>query len=233
MKKIFLIAISFFIVLLSSCQEKERYTKIPFYDLHKTYIGDSIFLNDVIKTIVFVDTSYEIDSIVFNWYSTKMHRLQNLQTFKNGKNIFENIEYYENGNVKKYSFLDEENSSYYYERLYHSDGSLLKINGHLFFQGFIIDTVSKSLDIKRGSTINYRIYYPDPPDCISRIYVKNDDGSVYDVFKKSSFLNFLQTTYQDNNTLGTYKVNIEFEQKDKSMDTTILYNRAVIYKVIP
>ena len=95
----------------------------------------------------------------------------------------------------------------------HENGVLIKINGYLFFQGFIIDTTSKNLDIKKGSTINYRIYYPNPPDCISSIYIKNDDGSTYDVFKKSSFLNFLQTTYQDNSTIGTYKINIMLEQK--------------------
>ncbi|MBS1927430.1 MAG: hypothetical protein JST95_02405 [Bacteroidetes bacterium] len=232
MRKKYLIAISFFAVLLASCAEKEKYTKKPFYDLHKKHIGDSIFLNDDIKKIIFIDTSYEIDSIVFSWYSKVHGNLKSAETFKGGKNVFENIEYHENGNIKKYLFVDEDNPNYYYERLYHENGTLLKITGYLFFQGFIVDTTSKSLDIKKGTTINYRIYYPNPPDCISRIYIKNDDGSIYDVFKKSSFLNFMQTTYQDNNIVGTYKVNIMFEQRDKSMDTTFLYNRAIIYKVV-
>lgn len=229
----FIAAISFFTILFYSCKEQDKYIKKPFYDLAKKHIGDSVFINGVVRKILFIDTTYEIDSIIFNRYSNANHNLRSIQTFKGGKYVFENIEYHENGNIKKYSFFDEDNPNYYYERLYYDNGVLVKITGHLFFQGFIVDTASKNLDIKKGSTIDYRIYYPNPPDCISRIYIKNDDGSIYDVFKKSSFLNFLQTTYQDNNTVGTYKVNIMLEQKDKSMDTTIMYNSSVIFNVIP
>lgn len=227
-----LIYFSFIAVMLLSCRQKERYIQSPFYDMNKKQIGDSIFLNDSITKIVFIDTTYEIDSIIFNRYPTSMRNLRSIQTFKRGRKIFENIEYYQNGNIQKYLFIDEENPNYYYERLYQVNGSLIKISGYLFFQGFIIDTASNSLAVKKGSTISYRIYYPNPPDCISRIYVKNDDGSIFDVFKKSPFLNFLQTVSQSNSSLGTFKVNITLEQHDKSLDTTVFYNKAVIYKVI-
>jgi hypothetical protein len=217
--------------LFASCKEEIRYGKVPFFDSCKKYIGDSIFENSRLVRLTFIDTSYEIDSIVFSRYNNSSNTLKSVHTYKKGKPVFENIEYYQNGVVKKYSFIDEDNPNYYYERLYHDNGALIKINGYLFFQGFIVDTASKNLNIKVGSTINYRIYYPNPPDCVSHIYIKNDDGSMYDVFKKSIFMNFLQTTYQDNSTEGVYKVNVMLEQKDKSMDTTVYYNRPFIYQV--
>ena len=159
--------------------------------------------------------------------------MKSLKTFKGGKNIFENIDYYENGNIKKYSFIDEDNSNYYYERLYHSSGALMKINGYLFFQGYIIDTVSKNLDIKKGTIMSYRIYYPNPPDCSAKIYIANDDGKLYDVFKKSNFINFLQTVYQDNNEIGTFKVNILLELKENNLDTIARYTHGLLYTVKP
>jgi antitoxin component YwqK of YwqJK toxin-antitoxin module len=232
MKK-YLIFLSFLAIVFIACREKEKYSTKPFYDLHKKCLGDSIFLNGVIKKIVFIDTSYEIDSIVFNWKDNTCKTLKSVQTFKRGKNVFENIEYYENGNIKKYSFIDEDNPNYYYKRFYNYDGVLENVNGYLFFQGFIIDTASKDQYMKKGSTINYRIYYPNPPDCISKVYIKNDDGTIYDVFMKSTFLNFLQTVYQDNKITGTFKINIVLEQKNKNMDTAIRYNHEFIFKVIP
>ena len=227
-----LTAFSFLAIMFIACKEKKKYSKKPFYDLQKKYLGDSIFLNGAIKKIAFIDTSYEIDSIVFNWYTNQSNTLKSVLTYKNGKNIFENIEYHENGNIKKYSFNDEDNPNYYYERFYNHDGVLEKIKGYLFFQGFIIDTTSKDQNIKKGSTINYRIYYPNPPDCISSLYIKNNDGTIYNVFKKSTFINFLQTVYQDNNTVGTYKTNIVLEQKNKNIDTVISYNNEFIFKVV-
>jgi len=229
-KEIFLMAL---VVVFISCSEKEIHTKKPFFDSYNRQIGDSFFVNNLVQKIIFLDTSYEIDSIVFTRKSKSSLFLQSVNTYKRGKKIFENIEYYDNGNIKKYSFIDEDNSSYYYERLYHNTGALTKINGEIFFQGFIIDTASKNIDIKKGSTISYRIYYPNPPDCVSNIYIKNDDNSIYDVFQKSNFLNFLQIANQDNDNIGTYKTNIMLELEDRSMDTTIQYIKGVIYKVIP
>ena len=221
-----------FLTFLFACKEKDRYTKKPFYNSHKQYVGDSIFINDYINKIVFIDSSYDIDSVVFNWY-VNTHKIKSMQTFRGGKNVYENKEYYENGNIKKYLFIDEDSSNYYYERLYNLNGHLEKVIGYLFFQGYIIDTTSKNIDIKKGATIQYLIYYPNPPDCATRIFIKSDDGTIYDVFSKSNFLDFLQTVYQDIPRAGTYKVNVALEQKDLSRDTIINYSKAAIFNVVP
>jgi hypothetical protein len=233
MKKYYFIITITFVNLLLSCNDEAGYVSRPIFDIHKKYIGDSIFVNHAIMKIIFIDTSYEIDSIVFSRYDNSSKSLKSIKTFKGGNNIFENIDYYENGNIKQYSFIDEDNGNYYYERQYHDSGPLIKIRGNIFFQGYIVDTVSKNLDVKVGSTVDYRIYYPNPPDCNVKIYIKNEDGTVYDVFGKSNFLNFMQTVYKDNNKLGNFKVTVLLELKDNSMDTTINYSHSFVYKVIP
>ena len=222
---------SIILFIFFSCNKKNEQTKAPFYDSNMKHIGDSIFDNKILSKINFTDTTYEIDSIVFKTNKGFKNRLVSINTYKNGKLIFENIEFYENGNIKKYLFIDEDNSNYYYERLYNKEGKFSTSAGCLFFQGYIIDSSSKSMDIRKGTTITYRIYYPNPPDCKTDIYIKNDDGSVYDVFNKSKFINFLQTVAQDNNELGTFKVNVQLKQK--SDDTIIFYSKDVIFNVIP
>lgn len=232
MKNNFFTKLLLFIALFTSCGKENSYFTKPFFDAKGKHIGDSVFIDNVVNKIVFIDSSYILDSIVFSRYNNPSNSLKSIESYNDGKRIFENIDYYENGNIKKYSFIDEDNSNYFYERLYHSSGALLKVNGYLFFQGYIIDTASKNSDIKKGSTINYRIYYPNPPDCNVKVYIKNDDGTVYNVFSKSKFLNFLQTAYQDNNELGTYKANIFIELKENSIDTIVRYNHEFIYKVV-
>lgn len=233
MKRYCFIGLVLFISLLLSCKMKSSYFVKPFFDLHNKYVGDSIFVNGAISKIIFKDTTYEIDSIVFYRYSDLPAVIKSIKTFKKGKNIFENIEFYKTGRIKKYSFIDEDDSNYYYERLYHESGVLVKINGKIFFQGFIIDTTSKGSVMKIGSQIEYRIFYPNPPDCKTRIYIKNDDGTCYDVFRKSEFLDYLQTVFSTNSELGNFKVTVALDQDDKSMDTTITYQKSLIFKVVP
>jgi hypothetical protein len=217
--------------LLESC--KENYTQKSFFDTKGNYLGDSIFVNNRIMKIVFTDSSFEIDSIVFRRYNNTKHSLQSKNTFKKNKTIFENINYYENGNIAQYLFINDDNENDYYERLYSDDGIIRYTKGYPFFKGFIIDTVSpKGMDIKRGVTICYRIYYANPPDCETKIYIKYDDGAIYDVFKKSKVVDFLQTVYQDNDEIGIYKVNVFLELKEKNTDTTLKYNKDVIFRVI-
>jgi hypothetical protein len=88
------------------------------------------------------------------------------------------------------------------------------------------------LELKKGEQIDYKIYYPNPPDCKTKLYIKYDDGKLFDVFKKSTFMNFLQTTSNDNDQIGTYKVNILLEIKGNNEDSAVDYNRVLFYKVI-
>ena len=227
-----IVYIAFFCIVLISCNERKTYLKKPFVDSKGKYIGDSFFVNNLIRKIVFVDSSYFIDSIVFNRYENFAKTLKDIRTFRMGKNIFENIDYFENGNIKKYSFIDEDNKDYFYERNYDNTGRLSSTKGYLFFQGYITNINTDNLEVRKGVSIDYKIYYPNPPDCKVNLYIKYDDGTKHDVFKKSKFLNFLQTVYQDNNELGTFKTNILLELKDKNTDSILRYNNELIYKVV-
>jgi hypothetical protein len=229
-KYTFIIVLTF--VAFFSCKDRDAYVKKPFFDTHKKYIGDSVFIDKAISRIVFIDSTYGIDSVVFKRYNNDRNSLKSVQTFKNGKIIFENINYFRNGNIRDYSFIDDDNENDLYKRLYDSSGHLLNIIGHLFFQGYITDVNTKTLEIKKGTSINYKIYYPNPPDCDVNLYVQYDDSTKFKVFKKSAFLNFLQTTSNDNDEPGTYKVNIllELKEKDNSIDR---YSNQLFYKVMP
>lgn len=230
MKHYFIVIISF--VVFVSCKSGKNDFIKPFFDFQNKHIGDSIFVKDSIKKIVFIDSSYIIDSIVFNRYDNPKRSLKSLRTFKDGRTIFENIDYYENGIIEKYSFIDEDDSTYLYERLYHNSGLLLKVNGNLFFQGYTTNINTQNLEVKKNSTIDYKIFYPNPPDCTVNLYLKADNGSLYQVFKKSHFLNFLQTGSNNANEIGTFKVNVLLVLKEHSIDTTVHYNHELIYKVV-
>ena len=222
----------FFLIFFISCDENIILQK-PFYDSKGAHVGDSLFINKLIKKIIFIDTSYTIDSIIFNRYENSENTLKNIRTFRKEKNIFENIDYFENGNIKKYSFIDEDNKNYFYERLYNDSGKIKSINGYLFFQGYVTNINTENLEIKKGQSIDYKIYYPNPPDCNVKIYIKYDDGTKFNVFKKSPFINFLQTVSNDNTELGTYKVNILLELMGKNKnDSIIQYNHELFYKVV-
>jgi len=234
MRKITLyIVVLIFISLLSSCKDKSVYLKKQFFDSKNKYIGDSIFINNIIKTIVFKDSSYVIDSIVYNRYNNSVNNLKSIQTFKNGKNIFENIDYFENGNIKRYSFIDEDNSNYYYQRNYDSNGNFLNTYGYVFFKGYVTNINLDNLEVKKGTTIDYKIFYPNPPDCKAKIYVRVNDSTLFDVFHKSKYLNFLQTVVKDNNELGTYQTNILLELKQNNNDSVIRYDKTLFFKVVP
>ncbi|TMN59323.1 hypothetical protein CWB89_23810, partial [Pseudoalteromonas piscicida] len=69
--------------------------------------------------------------------------------------------------------------------------------------------------IKRGTLLKYKIFYPNPPDCTSRMFIKNDDSTEYDVFAKVGFINFLQVTSSDNKELGVFKINVALVNKEK------------------
>jgi hypothetical protein len=215
-----------------SCNGTPTYFSKPIFDSDQKHIGDSIFSDNLIEKIIFTDSTYEIDSVVFSRYNNAARTIKAINTFMGGKVVFENNEYFENGNIKKYKFIDEDNSHCFYERLYNVNGKLMKSRGYLFFQGYIVDTVHPGIKIKKGTTIAYRIYYPNPPDCYSKVYITDETGVKYDVFKKSNFINFLQTVKQDNDEVGFYKATILLEMIDKSADTTMRFKQDAILEVV-
>jgi hypothetical protein len=53
---------------LSACDGKKLDFEKPLFDSDGKHIGDSCFLGGMIRKIVFVDTTYSIDSVVFSRY---------------------------------------------------------------------------------------------------------------------------------------------------------------------
>lgn len=230
MNKIILILLFLSFIILS-CETKNIVSKKPFFDSKGNYVGDSIFLNDLIDKITFADSTYIIDSIVFKRYADYKKHIQSIYTFKGGKNIFENIEYYTNGNMRKYAFIDEDNESYFYQRNYDTSGKLIDHIGEIFFQGYIEGINSETLEVKRNTTIKYNIFYPNPPDCVNEIYIKDNDKK-HKVFKKSKVLGFLQYVYQDNDKLGNFTVDVGLEIRERGHDSVSYFNKPLFFKVV-
>lgn len=221
------------LLIFGSCEEQVRITTKPIIDYEKKHIGDSIFYNDKIKKIVFYDSTYIIDSLVYSYGDPYMTVLASLNTYKAGKKIFENVEYYGNGNVRNYKFICEGNPNHYYERRYSLKGDLRKVNGYFFFQGYLETIPKQDSDIKRGTLLKYKIFYPNPPDCTSRMFIKNDDSTEYDVFSKVGFINFLQIASSDNNEVGIFKINVALVSKENKTKKTETCERSFFIKVVP
>lgn len=219
--------------LLFGCGSEENVYQSAFYDAAGKHIGDSVYLNGVIQKIVMRDSTYYIDSIVFSRYKNTGNTLKSAYTFKDGRRIFQNVDYYENGKIEKYAFIDEEQPTYRYERYYSEKGEVSDVRGYLFFQGFIENMSDIGIDVKLGTDLQYKIYYPNPPDCHVELYVEQDDGQLYNVFKKSKYIDFLKTVANSNESLGTFKVDIHLQLKDPSLDTIATYNHTFIFKVVP
>lgn len=215
-------------LIFISCNRNEDVFK-PILNSENKKIGDSIFSNGLIKKINFYDTSYIIDSIVFERYKNK--NIKSFGTFKNGTKVFENIEYYSNGKISKYFFIDEDRSDYYYERDYDTLENLKNTKGEIFFQGYVDDIDVNTLEVKKGNTLKLQIFYPNVPDCKVKLYIKYDDGRIYNVFTKSKYIDFLQYTSWDNNEIGIYKLNVWMDIEEKDSSLLKQYNNTLIYKV--
>jgi hypothetical protein len=220
-------------VAFMSCTNNTEYSSKPFFDPYGNKVGDSLFSDNLIQKIVFTDSTYVIDSVVFSRYDNPAKTVKSVNTFMNGKLVFENIYYYQNGKIAMYKFIDEEKSNYFYERRYSSEGAFLQSSGYVFFQGYIVDTSAiQEEKIRKGESIAYRIFYPNPPDCIAKVFVFDEDtGEKIDVYRKSSFLNFLQTCWQDTERRGFFKTTTLLELFDKHADSTIRKSESIIFDV--
>lgn len=219
------------LILVSACKRDCVVTIRPFLDKRQVHIGDSVFLDNSLSKIIITDSTYEIDSIIFSRYTDVNKTLKSINTYAKGVPIFENIYFHENGVIKEYRFLDDDNNRVFYSRLYSNEGKLISTNGTPFFQGFVTGINTDNLEVKSGTIVNYRIYYPNPPDCSVDILIKYDNGNTYSVFKKSPFINFLQTTGANTDDTGTFKTNVFLLLKEKNGDS-VRYNRELFYKVV-
>ena len=233
MKKICLLWIVSYVVTHLSCENKSTYFSKPFFDADGNKVGDSVYRDNLIEKILFTDSTYEIDSVVFSRYDNSAKTVKAVNTYMKGKFVFENKYYYRNGNIALYKFIDDEKSNYFYERRYRSNGSFAQSRGYVFYQGYIIDTnATIGMTVKQGTSTGYRIYYPNPPDCVTSLYLVDDTGKKWAVFEKSKFLDFLQTVWQDNDNPGFFKSTFLLELNDKHRDTTIRFTQDIITEVV-
>ncbi|MFT3703001.1 MAG: hypothetical protein QM802_11560 [Agriterribacter sp.] len=228
MNKIYITPCLIVLLFCSSCKEKMDSTYRPMLNSSGRHVGDSILTNGILTKIVFVDSLYIIDSIVFSRYNNNI--LASIKTFKNGKQVFSNSEYSLSGKLRRYIFKDEDNPNYYYERRYDSLGNFVTESGQLFFQGYIDNINDTNLEVPKGTILNAKIFFPNPPDCDIEIYVKNDEN-ILRVFHQSKFIDFLQTASWDNDEIGDFKMDIWLDLKVKNSGGVTQFNKELIYKV--
>ena len=226
------ILILLYSICFYSCKEDEKIEIRSFLNKNGDVIGDSILLNSVLQKVVFKDTSFIIDSIVYERFKNK--HLKSVYTYLNGERVFENKDYYDNGKIKKYSFLDDKNPNYFYTRNYDSTGLLVNEVGELFFQGFLTEINPETLEVKKGTDMDIKIFYPNPPDCKAFLYVSLDDNIKGDVFYQNQYIDFLKTvSVSIDKELGDKvwtEIDIWLELQGER--DTLFYNKPIFYKVI-
>ena len=223
------------IILIFSCSKNIEKEVRQFKDGNNQYFGDSILIGGLLKKIIYRDTIDFIDSISIERYSD-VKGVKSLNSYLNGRKVFENLSYYSNGNIETYEFIDEDNPKYYYNRYYSKDGSKAVYRGSPFFQGYIsvisnLATKDGEIEMKKGDFVRIRVFHPMPPDCNVRIYVKDFDGEILDVFKQSRMLSFLHSTSVRGDEVGTYRIEICMEISC-GQEAANLYSQSFFYSVI-
>ncbi|HXS36371.1 MAG TPA: hypothetical protein VN721_06695 [Flavipsychrobacter sp.] len=222
------------IISLVSCNNKTAHVS-AFYNKKGEHVGDSIFIGQELQKITFVDTIYNIDSITFRRYSNSTS-IQAIYTYYKGKQVFENTEYYKNGRIKDYLFINDVNSNNFYERTYSESGKLISVNGEIFFKGFLSELNTKTLELKPNATMEIIIYYPNPPDCVTSLYILQDSNKRGYVFGKDKYVSFVQRVFFDNKPKPIdkikpwKKIDIWLEVHDKASDSSIYYNKPLFFK---
>jgi hypothetical protein len=193
-------------------------------------------VNDLLVKVIFHDTTDFIDSITIDRYSNTS-AVKSINSFMGGNKVFENIYYYPDGRVKTYEFIDEDNSEYLYRRQYSISGDSVFVQGEVFFQGYLAvipdyKSDSGKIEMKKGSSIRLRIFHPSPPDCEVKIYIKDNDGTVFDVFKKSNLLTYLHTVSIRGSDVGSFKMEIWMEVFLNNSTPIQKFHRSFYYTVI-
>lgn len=227
-----LIVILLLSVIINSCKINDRIEIRSFSNKNGDVIGDSVFLNDVLQKVVFKDTSLMIDSVVYEWFENKS--LKSVYTYIEGKKVFENKDYYENGTIKKYSFLDDKCPNCFYTRNYDSKGLLINELGELFFQGYLTEINPETLEIKNGTDMDVKIFFPSPPDYKAFLYVDLDNNIKGDVFFQDKYVGFLKTVSVDiDKELGDKvwsEIDVCLELQGER--DTLFYRKPIFYKVV-
>jgi hypothetical protein len=220
------------LMIISACKNDSQLVVKKFSDASGKVVGDSVFFNDVLQKIVFNDTTLIVDSIVYKRFNNQS--IQSINTYVNGKKTFENIEYYENGTIKTYSFLDDNADSFFYRRNYNEQGELIDKKGTPFFQGYLTEIDVNTLEIKAGRDMNIKIFYPNPPNYKAFLYVKVDDTTKGDVFYQNEYIRFLKTVSVSIKKKPQEKIwtLIDVWLELQGGGDTLYYNKPIYYKVV-
>jgi len=197
-------------------------------------IGDSIFENNLLAKIVFIDSSLIIDSIVYTRFPNSSKSIKAVNAYIKGKKAFENIEYNENGKIKSYQFLDPECENCFYKKDYDHLGNFISANGNYLFQCNVDEIALESLSIKKGTTITLRLFYANPPDCKTFTYVRFAGNQKTDVFHQNKQIRFLKTVAVDNDydeKKNWRQIDIGIEIKDDKTNKLDTTSKSLFYKV--
>ena len=227
--KFYIIASALSIAIQFSCTNNSHIEFRPIYNKDRVLIADSVIQGGLLTSIIFRNKNMQIDSIVYEYFENNY--LKSQYTFMAGKKVFENIEFYQNGTIKKYTFKDEDNPNIYYEREYFDNGKLKRIFGSPFYQGYLSDSTN-SQNFVQGYDINYTFFAPNPPDCECRLFIYDSINNKRSYFGKSKTFDFLHLVKQDNNEVGIFKVDICMELRDFYLDTINNYKKSVTFRVI-
>ena len=186
------------IMLESSCNYNSSLpTKKPIYDYDNRIIGDSIFQRGRIVRLEFSEVAWHIDSIVINRYNNWDKSIKSVYSYFQGKKVFENIDYFENGKIEKYEFLDANCDDNIYSRHYNKDGSFLHQDGCIPINLYTDTNANENLEVRNNSLVRLYVYYPNPPDCKTFVYHEGKGKALYEVFGQDKNIRFMKTVKVD------------------------------------
>ncbi len=175
-----------------------------------------------------------IDSIVYERYENASKTVKAINTYIKGKKVFENIVYNENETIRTYQFFDTDCSDCLYRRDYDSIGNLISTNGKYLFQCNTDKIDTQTLSIKKGTTLKLKLFYANPPDCMTFTNVKFSNNKKADVFYQNKHIRFLKTVTVENDNIGSKKwkhIEIEVVIKDTKNNKTDTSSGSLFYQV--
>jgi hypothetical protein len=228
-------ALSILILIFISCQQKDLSEKRPIFNSKNLHIGDSIITNKLLSKIIFIDSSLIIDSIIYTRFANSSKSIKAINTYVKGKKAFENIEYNENGKIKSYEFLATDCENCFYKRDYDNLGNLISTNGKYLFQCNFDNIDTKTLSVKKGTTIKLKLFYANPPDCKIFTYARFAGNQKTDVFYQNKQIKFLKTVAIDNDDYDEKKnwrqIEIGVEIKNDKTNKIDTLSESLFYKV--
>ena len=220
---------------LYSCRENNVLAKRPIHDKDGLHIGDSLFKNEDLEKIIFTDYNLKIDSIVFKRFPSPSRRIKSVNTYIKEKKGFENILYYESGQIKSYQFLDPDCDNCFFIRDYDEFGNLISSRGDFLFQCYIDGIDSKTSSVRSGTTLRLNLFYAKPPNCSVFTFSKFPKEGKVDFFHQNKFISFAKYVSVDVEYKGKEswrRIEIGVEIKDSTTNKLDSSIQSLIYQVL-